>query len=410
MKKLFPWFILTLIITLIGAGCSLQDKEQETETAKPVPVIVQKVEKKHFETTERYVGQTKASQDVYLISKMTGKVEEVYVKQGDTVKEDQVIIKLDDQDAVNSLRQAQAGYESALNNLLQAKERQGSGVIQAQSQFNQAKLALEQAKTNLERTKQLYESEAVTKSQLEQAEAAYNQAQNSFNVAQDALDKADSTANIGALESAVEQAKIGVEQAQRAVTETKIKAPIAGKIASINVGVGDIASPQSPIGQMVSTENMIVQLNITETSLKLFTEGKELEVNVPSISKSFKGKITFVAPAANQTMSFPVEISVENPEHQIKPGMLVEVKIITAVQDEIVIPTKAIIGSGQDAIVYIVKDGKAEKRSIKIKEMSTDETMLEAGVKEGESLIIKGQYYVEDGSAIETVTEEGNAS
>ena len=411
MKKYSQWlFILTLIIMIVGTGCSPQNAEQ-TEEVKPVPVVVQKVERKHFETTERYVGQAKADQDVYIISKMSGKVEEVYVKQGDTVKEDQVIIKLDDRDAASSLRQAQAGYESALNNLLQAKERQGSGVIQAESQFNQAKLAFEQAKTNLERTRELYESEAVTKSQLEQAEAAYTQAENSLRVAQDALDKAGSTANVGALESAVEQAKVGVEQAQRAVAETKIKAPIAGKVAAINVAKGDMATPQSPVGQMVSTEGMIIQLNITETSLKLFSEGKELEVTVPSINQTYKGKVTFVAPAANpQTLSFPVEISVENPKEQMKSGMLVEVKIITSEQDEIVIPTRAIIGSGEEAHVYVVKDGKAEKRSITIKELQTEETLIQSGLKEGESLIIKGQYYVEDGAAIVSVTEEGNAS
>ncbi|MFT9486061.1 efflux RND transporter periplasmic adaptor subunit [Tepidibacillus infernus] len=408
-RRIGVWFVI-LAIMLVSIGCSSQQEEQSKEN-QPVPVMVQQVERKTVEHTERYVGTIKANQDVLVLPKVSGKVQEVYVKQGDTVKEGQVLIKLDDRDLQDRLHQAEAAYQQALNGLTQAKEGKGSNLVQAESRLKQAEDAFQQAKKNLERIKTLYETQAVSKSQLEQAEATYLQAETNLKVAQDAAEKANSNVGIASSESAVQQAKVGVEQAQHAIADSKITAPIAGQVVAINTEKGEMAGPQSPVAQIVNANQVTVQLNVSETSLQSFKLGQQVKVYVSALNQDFAGEVTFIAPSANaQTLTFAIEVVIKNEQQQIKPGMLAEVTLIKDTKQQIIVPTQAILGNGNQTYVYIIQNGKAVKRPVKVIEMATEETTIAEGVSEKDTVVIKGQYALTEGTPIEIVKEEGKSS
>ncbi|OEF99811.1 hypothetical protein BHF71_01145 [Vulcanibacillus modesticaldus] len=410
--KIILLIILSTLMIVSLSGCSINKEEEQTQSDEPTPVVIKQVEEKSVQQTKRYIGKVKAVQDIMVLSKIAGTVKEIYVNQGDMVKEGQLLIKLDDKDVTDALHQAEAAYQSALANLVQAKEGRSSRILQAETQLKQAEDAYMQAKKNLERIKELYEAEAIPKTQLEQAQTAYLQAENGLKIAQDTLEKANSDANIDTLESAVEQAKVGVEQARRAVSNTKIVAPITGQIAVLNIEKGEIASPQLPLLQIVNQDQILVGLNVTESSLKNFELGKKLAIYVPAIDEKIEGEVTFIAPAANsQTLTFPIEIKVENLDQRIRSGMFVEVQV-TDSEDEkyVVVPTQAVLGTGADTYVFVYLNGKAVKQNVKVKDMTSEETIISEGLNRQDKIIIKGQYGLEDGIIVEVIMEEGKSS
>jgi len=398
-KQMIGFLITAILITLVGAGCGKNAPQQE-ETQSTIPVMVQKVERKSLQQGERYVGKTKAEQDVMILPKIQGasKVEAIYVQEGASVKAGQMLVKLDDTDMVDSVRRAEASYQQALQGLQQAKEGRETQLITAKRSYEDAKIALE-------RSKALYEAQAISKSELEQAEAGFTRAEVG-------LQQAESNTSIASAEAGVQQAKVAVEQAQHAVSETKVTAPFAGQVADIMIEQGDMVSAQTPVAQVVNLDKVVVQLNISESSLKDFKKGNKTEVTIPSIEKTVQGTVSFVAPAANaQTMTFPVEIEVANKEQLIKPGMLAELVITKGTTEEqIVVPTQAVLGIGDDTYVFVMKDGKAVKTPIKVKEMTTNETTISSGLTEQEQVIVKGQHGLVDGDTVEVIAGEGTSS
>lgn len=409
MKGRIGIFLIIVLILLFGSGCSIGQNKDTVEEIQPVPVNVDDVKMKNISKTERFVGTLSASEDSYLISKSTGKVKEVYVSVGDNVKTGQPLLKIDDTDLQYSLKQAEAAYQSALYNLNQAQESKDSAILRAEIQLEQAKEAFNTAKENLDKSIQLYNDDKMTREQIQQVEAAYMQAEDNLKLSQDALDKARSDSSIKALEAQVEQAKIRMEQTRTAVEETTITAPRAGQVAAINVKKGDIASPQSPVIQLVNQNAFVIKLAVNQLSLNLFSEGKEVKVTVPAVNETVSGRIGSIATAANkQTLTFPIEVEIENQNNDLKAGMIAEVFLsITDTKKYMTIPTQAVLGTGDSTYVFIVKDNKAVKKPIKVKDMTTEYTAIQSGLSQNDLVITKGQHALIDGELVEVIKEEG---
>ncbi len=404
--------ILVLILVVFLSGCTLGNETEEAVELRPIPVVIEKVELKSIDQGERFIGKIKANQNIFVSPKITAKIEEIYVEQGDTVIKQQILMKLDDTYVKDSLRQAEAVYQSSLSNLNQAKERQSSSIIQTEAQLEIAEDSYEQAKKNLDDVTELHDEGRANDNQLDQAESAYLQAENNLKIARDSYEKAQSSTNIDAIKASLDQAEIGLEQAQRAVEDTKVYASISGQVASVRVEEGDMASPQIPAVQIVNQDIVYVNLNVTENSLNNFEEGEIIDIYIPSLDKNVEGKVTFISPVASeQTLTFLIEIKINNEDNQLKSGMLVET-ILTFSDDEeyIVIPTQAVLGTGKDTYVYVVNDGKAYKKSIEVKDMTTEETIIIYGLSVDDEVVIKGQYNLDNGSDVEIIQEEGEAS
>ncbi|MGD9677928.1 MAG: efflux RND transporter periplasmic adaptor subunit [Vulcanibacillus sp.] len=522
------YYLLILIISIIYmSGCSLtSNNEAQPTEIKPVPVLIEQVQLKSVEQGERFIGKVKADKDLFVLPKVSGRVQNIYINQGDAVREGQVLMKIDDTYVNDTLQQAESSYKSALSNLNQAKERQSSSILQAEAQltiaedaykkteknlannielndgnkieesqltlaestFDQARVNLnntmalyndgkakeaelaiaqaaydqavinlagadpldpaevaaaeaaldlaednliakstiyasvvvkeaqlqtaqayyDQAQKNLADVMELYNDDIAKETRLDQADTAFIQAANNLKIAKDSLENAKSTTSIAGLEVGLEQAELGLEQARRAVNDTKVVATISGQIATVMVEVGDMATQQQPVVQIINQDLIYVNFNVTENSLKNFTEGDALDIYIPSLDKSFEGKITFISPIANEQMlTFLVEARIDNKDNLIKSGMLVEGLINNIDKQEyLVIPTHAVLGTGEETYVYIIEeDGKAYKRNIEIKEMTTLETVITSGLSVNDKIVVKGQYNLMDGSEIEIVQE-----
>ncbi len=123
----------------------------------------------------------------------------------------------------------------------------------------------------------------------------------------------------------------------------------------------------------------------------------------------FSGNITAVAPKSDvRGHSLEVRASLPNDELKLRPGLFVRVTVSLGVkQDAIIIPEQAIWPIGQDKTVYVVVDGKAQRRVVKLGGRQPGAVEIIAGLEAGETIVTAGQMKLYEGAAVRT---SGNAS
>lgn len=384
------YIVLTAVVVLLMVmltGC--QAAQEEEQGPKPVAVEVIPVERGEVHTRTVLSGQIRAKSDVPVLSKLPLQVVEVKAKVGDQVKDGQVLLQLDNKDLLEQVRQAQAGLKVAEAGLPPA-DRESAAV-------SSARLAYENAAADLTRMEYLQQEGVISEQALEQARVRAVGAAAQY---QGMLDQEKMA------RARYEQARAALALAQSQLDNAAITAPVAGTVASLPVEVGQMVSPGVPVATVVDMDQVKINLNATEKDIIHLDSGQEVKVNVMSMSeREFTGELTSVAPAANaQTRGFPLEVTLNNDGHLIKPGMFAEVELKTqVVSDVLVIDRKAILEEGSKQTVFVVKDDKAYLKEVILGLINDRVAQVVSGLNEGDSLVVKGQEYLSDGMPVSVV-------
>ncbi len=216
---------------------------------------------------------------------------------------------------------AEAQYETAVQqlNLVQEGARQ-EDIEAAQAQVRQAEAALEMA-TRLEDTRSWERDIALAEAQVQQAEAA-------FKVASAAEEARTWESDIRRAEMAVEQAEAGLDLAEKKLSDATITAPISGIISMRNMDLGAMAAPQSPIFEIVDMDVVKAEVSIVESDLHKIKVGYEALVYVDALHEPVRGKVTLISPTLDKmTRTTTVEISIENKDQKLRPGMFARAKV-----------------------------------------------------------------------------------
>lgn len=410
MKKKYVGIgILFIIFTMLISACSNQVTTAPEEEVV-IPVQVATAIKGEMKEGKKIVGNSAPNLDLSIYSEASGKIAEVRVKKGDLVKKDQVLAVIEQGDYKNAVSQAEAQVKSAEANLAQAEAGRSSSIVQANNQLAQAQASYDDAKLNLERMKSLYEQEAVSKQQLEQAETAFVQAESALNIAKESSDNANRTENVEVLRAQVETAKIGLMNAKSNLDKTVIKAPADGTVVQIGADVGELISPQLPVATLIDIQSITVNAMISEEDLRFIRQGEKITAYVKAIDQKVTGTVSYVSPIADiQTKNYPIEITLQNEDSAIKPGMIVELYLqATAQGEDVLIPVDALVKQDEEVFIFVVNGDKAEKRQVTIKEEGSEEVSVVKGLNEGETVVVKGQMNLKDGDKIRIVQGGSN--
>ncbi len=371
--------IVILLVSLLAAGCG-QQPEDGNEESKAAPVEVVKAQKGSLVETSVVTGKLEALASSGVVpSGQGGKVESVNADVGDWVKKGQTLVVLENTLLSSAVRQAE------------------QGVVQAQSALEIAKIDYEQAKVNYERGKTLFEQGAISKAGQQGFETAYEipykKAKQNFEKNRPA---------------ALASAEAGLAQARENYNNSFIKAPIAGVVTDVNVDPGEMASAAVPVVAVANLSTVVVKAAVAEDLVNKLKKGNEVQVNVSAVSaEPFKGKITSIAPAADKsTKAFPVEVQLGNPDGKLKPGMFAEINLTQEHPDSIVVPKEAIVGSGGDYAVWVVEEGKAVRRDVKLGPDNGKDVAVLTGLKEGEQVVAVGNGALRDGMQVEIKKQE----
>jgi RND family efflux transporter MFP subunit len=204
-------------------------------------------------------------------------------------------------------------------------------------------------------------------------------------------------------ELALKAAKLNRATLMEQINKTAVKAPFGGIITAKLTDEGAFAAPGIPLLQLTNILYLRFTVNIPENDLKYFEEGKLVTV-IPDLypELNLEGKIILTGSKANQANGFPVQILVNNTiGNKIKAGMFGKIKISeNDSQKGILIPSSAIVGSAIQPEVYVVTEGKATVRKIKMRGRIAENVIVESGLQVGDMLITGGILNLFEGANV----------
>ena len=251
-------------------------------------------EMKYQSTDDAYVETT----TVNVSPKVSGQIEEVYVKDNQFVKEGDLVAVIDDADYKIKLEQADANYEKL-------KFDQNN----AQANLTASQSNIDLAKKDLDRYTTLYEQGAVSKQTLDAAQVKYESAKAGLTQAQQALFSSNNGTTVA--DANLRTAKAAKDKASLDLSYTKIYAPQSGTVSSRRVEKGMYVNAGSPLFTLVPEEVWVVA-NFKENQLRHMKPGQTVDIKIDTYpNHKFKGKIDSIQRASGAKSSlFPPENAV----------------------------------------------------------------------------------------------------
>ena len=276
--------------------------------------------------------------------KLSGRVMELTVDEGQHVNAGQLIARLDNAELASVVMQNKASLQEAMTRLTEL--RAGSRVQEierARASVNAQAADLDKAKKDYERADILYKNGAISASQFEGAQNAYNTREAQLRSAQETLSlvkEGPRKEDIQAAEHRVQQVKAMLNTSEERLKDTVLFSPISGVILRKNVELGETLSSGTPAFTIGDLKNPWVKVYVKENRLGQVKLGQKADVMVDSFKdKTYDGTVTFISSEAEFTpknvqteeervkLVFGVKIKVKNENGELKPGMPADVKI-----------------------------------------------------------------------------------
>lgn len=336
MKKIIYIIVAIGLVVLVAFQLINNKKITEKRVYKydkstPIEVKVEVVDNKPIEYELEMVGNYLPYREVKLNTEIQGKIANIFVEEGDIVKKGQTLIQID-----NSLLKLQ----------LEAVEIQISGL-----------------EVDVKRFKILSDAEAMQGVKLEKAELGLQTAKNQLKTIQEQINK------------------------------STIKAPFDGVVTMKFVEVGAFAAPGVPLLQITDISKLKFTVNATESQLPLFTKDKSYNLYVDAYPELvIAGKVSMIGSKGNMSNNYPVIFEVNNTKDRlIKAGMFGKFKSMRKTKEnDIYIDTKNLIGSSTNPQVYLIHNGKAILKKIRISERIGDNIIVSDGLNIGDTIVTSG--------------------
>ena len=183
----------------------------------------------------------------------------------------------------------------------------------------------------------------------------------------------------------------------------KIVADFNGKLGKREIAQGVLGS-DSFIISLDDLKNIIIDIKVPENYVGVIKKNLKVEIFSSAFKKVFKGKIESVSSRVDpSTRSILARVIVNNNRYEIIPGQLMTVRVIYNEQKQLGVPESAVTVQGKTSFVYVVNNGVAEKRFIKIGKRNFGKVSVLSGISEGELVISEGVSKVRDKGKIKIV-------
>ncbi|WP_299826520.1 efflux RND transporter periplasmic adaptor subunit [uncultured Pontibacter sp.] len=344
MKKVI--YIVVVLVVLAAIGFKLMSNKEDMAAnaavadikSDAIPVAVTELKTEKLDKSFTAQGNFAPIQSLTLLSETTGQIKSVSKRKGDKVRAGEVLVQVESNTMAADLATAQTNAEKA--------------------------------KRDLERFENLAAGDAITQRQLEDARLA-----------------AKST-----------QAQLVA--ARQRLTKTRITAPISGEINEIYIEVGSYLNTGTKLYDIVNVDKLKLKVKASENEVLLINKGDKVTVKADAgAGQEYEGTVTAIAAQADPTLKFDVEVEVKNAgDNNLRAGMYGTAYFEVADQrDALLLPREAIVGSIQNPSVYVVKDGKATMRQVKVGTVTQDKVEILEGVQAGEQIVRSGQINLREG-------------
>lgn len=329
-----------------------------TARRQPMPVVIDAV------------GTVESEHSVAIRPQISGVLQAILFKEGDTVKQGQVLFRIDARPMVASVEQAKAA------------------LVRDQAQLAQAQM-------QETRLRPLAEKDYITKSEYE---IALTQSK--------------------ALQATMEANRAALQQAQLQLSYASITSPIAGRTGSLSVKSGNLVAAGTggaPLVVINSIQPILVSLSVPQRFLDAvrtaWSDGA-VKVEISRDSKSpavAEGSLVFIDNlVSQQTGTIVLKARVKNEKEQLWPGQFVAARIVLKVEEDALVLPESAIQPGQDtSFVFLAKDGKAQVQNVQVDRQIGEWVVISKGLKGGEPVIRDAPPTLAAGSAIVVAGADG---
>ncbi len=332
-------------------------------------------------------GYVVARRQATVSAKITGKVREVMIEEGQRVEKDQVIARLDSSNAQAVLNQAK------------------SQVRQADANVASAQAAYENIKPVHERNDKLLKTGAISVN-------AYDSSRAAFDAARTGLDVAKSTRDV---------ARSGFEVAQRNMEDTEIRAPFSGIVTVKNAQPGEMISPVSAgggftrtgIGTIVDMDSLEVEVDVSENFISRVHPQQKAIIKLNAYPDwQIPGELITVIPTADRAKAtVKVRVGFKEKDSRVVPDMGARVSFLNDTASPpvgkpsrlpgVVVPVDAVQADTADTgAVFIIKDNVVEKRSVRLGARNSEGFTVSSGLSVGDRVAIGNFEQLSDGARV----------
>jgi RND family efflux transporter MFP subunit len=260
-------------------------------------------------------------------------------------------------------------------------------VAQAQAQLDQAVAQHTKADQDFQRAKALYSTQSLTKPDYEQSQEAFNSTR-----------------------AAMDNAKAALLQTQLLLGDSDLKAPFSGYILSRNIDLGSLVSPSTNAFTIADIGRVKVAFGAPDYVLSRVRLGQELTIQTENDAAPAKGRVTSISPAADaRNRIFAVEVTVNNRDRHLKPGMIASIGLGEVPHSSISIPLSAIVplSAEPDHFAVMVAQDRGGRLVANLRKVQLgtthDNSVAVEGVQPGERVVSVGAQLLKDGDPIREI-------
>jgi RND family efflux transporter MFP subunit len=334
-------------------------------------------------------GYVVARRQATVSSKITGKVTEVAIEEGQRVERDQVIARLDDKNARAAVEQSRAQR------------------TQAEASLTAARVALDNAIPTFRRNEQQLEKAVISAQTFDTAKASYDAARTSLDVAARAVEVAQAT----------------LSYAQRNLEDTVVRAPFAGIVTVKNAQEGEMVSPISAgggftrtgIGTIVDMDSLEIEVDVSENFINRVHADQPATVKLNAYPDwDIPAHVIAIIPTADRAKAtVKVRLGLEVKNDRILPEMGVRVAFLdspaapapaesVSAQRPLVVPPEAVQASGDAGVVFVINEGRVERRSVRLGSRIAAGQVVLSGLTSGTRVAVGDLSRLADGVKVRT--------
>jgi membrane fusion protein, multidrug efflux system len=335
---------LAVAMVVVGGitACSKPAPKQAGPQAREVVVATAHPRLKDFALEVEALGTVRAKESVDITSKVADRVVAIHFEEGKQVAKGEVLVELDSEEARADLAAAQAAERDSV------------------SQYK--------------RSQELFQTRALSEAQLEQLQATMlaNQAR--------------------------------VAAARSRLKDRTIVAPFTGRVGLRNVSLGGLVSPGGVITTLDDLSVVKLDFSVPEIFLSTLKAGLPIEAQSSAYpNATFNGRVDSIDTRVDPTTrSLVVRALMENRDSRLRPGMFMTLRLVRKESKALMLPESAIVPENSSHFVFVVEQGHASRREVRIGRRRPGEVEILDGVTAQGLVVVDGTMNVHDGSSVVT--------
>lgn len=341
MRRCLRLLPALLCAAALGACGDDGTGDGQQRAARPVTVTTTVVAPAEWRDSIEALGTARANESVVLTSKVTETVDAVNFEDGDVVTVGDVLVDLSGRAEVAALEEAQAAYK--------------------------------EARQQYERLAGLVAQGTIPRSQLDTQVATRD------------------------------AARARVDAIRARLSDRVITAPFDGVLGFRQVSPGTLITPGTPIATLDDIATIKLDFSVPERFLSTLSEGQDVTAHSAAWpDRAFRGEVATIGSRVDPvTRAVPVRAEIANPDGQLRPGMLLTVRLYEAPRQALAIPEIALTQVGSQAFVYRVgEDGTVQQADVEIGARRRGEVEIVSGLQPGDRIVVDGTVKLRPGASV----------